>query len=748
MRTPEQEDIARAVAGLAADRSSARRSAEGGPGVDRELWLQLADLGLTGVTLPEAWGGSGASLAEEIVVLEELAAMVAPVPIAAAYIAGHILTAGEGEHCQMLARGLAEGRQIVGPCLSAATGPRVDLAFKRDPDDPNRGLVSGVVSDAADGTAPDVYLVLVDDGWWAIDGRDHTTQRSEVTTIDPSRRLASVGFQHSPAVKVSSFDPAQVERLAWLFTAAEATGVGAAALELMRAYALERRQFGEPIGRFQAIKHKLTDALVSLEGARSAVSSAVSTAANSSLDARSAHMAKTVATASAVTIACEAIQVHGAIGNTWDHDLHLLLRRAKLCQLLFGSSDKHFADLTVELMEASGDRERSTKSWESELQLQDSDRAFLSDLRGWLDLHAGPGRVAAIRKGGAPVRREWQAEMADAGWAGIHWPRAFGGRDAGFVEQVLYHSELAARGLPGLVGNRGLSLVGPTLITHGTPDQQARFVEGTRRGDILWASGMSEPNAGSDLASLRTRARLDGDHLVINGQKTWTSHADHSEMMFTLVRTGEITPKHEGITCVLVPLDSPKLTIRPIRRMHGVVEFFEIFFDDVRVPLSNVVGPIGGGWKVARTTLSHEHMTNFLGAQLRNAFFVDRLIDQLTKSEQISGVDVALRRRVTQAWINTQLLRLHGLRNISRMSQGGEVGAEGSILKLFGQEEERRLFELALDLKGVGGLTAPREVANFLSARAATVGGGTSEVHRNKIAERVLGMPRDLWASE
>ena len=313
---------------------------------------------------------------------------------------------------------------------------------------------------------------------------------------------------------------------------------------------------------------------------------------------------------------------------------------------------------------------------------------------------------------------------------------------------MLYHSEIAARGLPPLIVNRGLSLTGPTIFVHGTPDQKARFLEATRRADILWASGFSEPGAGSDLASLRTRGVVEGDEIVVTGQKIWTSGAHFCHWMYTLIRTGPLVPKHSGISCVAIPLNAKGVTVRPIRKLSGDPEFNEVFLDEVRVPMSDLVGEINGGWKVTKTTLAHEHSTNFVGAQQRQLFLAERIIGQLAKREAAAGVDHGLRRRAAQSWINTQLLRLHGLRNMNTIVEGGEPGAEGSVLKLFGQEEERRLYELAVDVRGAEGLTLDRPGRAFLGAKTATIGGGTSEIHRNKIAERVLGMPRDPWADD
>lgn len=743
----EQQDLVRAVGALAPDRSRARDAADGGPTMDPDLWEGFVATGLAGAALPEAVGGSAVGLESECLILETLAAQVAPIPVAGIFLAGRILGAGTGSARDELARALVEGRRIV-PLLSAEAGPRMDIAF----DGVGEGTLSGLVTDAPEAADAQILLIPTARGWWAIEADGPGFQRSPIATIDPTRPLGSIAFRNAPARHVSDLPVTDIQKLSNVYAAAEAVGVGAAALELGRAYALERRQFGEPIGQFQAIKHKLANALVALEGARSAVHGAASSALAGVSESRAVFMAKAVAPSAAVAIALDMIQLHGAIGNSWEHDLHLLLRRAKYLQLLGGSPGFHLDRLATLLIdgEQQGKGEGgSRQGWENELAIDEGQRAFLAAFRAWLDTHAPRERIKEVRAGGRPARRAWQKEMAEGGWAGIHWPAEAGGRGASFVEQVLYHSELASRGFPGMVGNRGLSLVGPTLIVHGTPEQRDRWLEPTRRADILWASAWSEPGAGSDLASLRTRGVVEGDMLVVNGQKLWTSMADAADMLFTLVRTGPTVPKHDGISAVVIPRDTPGVTLRPIRRIHGEPEFFEVFLDDVRIPIDNVIGAMDNGWRVMRTTLSYEHMTNFLGTQMRNAFLVDRLIDQYRKLAKIEPrFDPGLKSRVTQAWINTQLLRIHGLRSIARLSDGGEPGAEGSILKLFGQEEEQRLFELALDLKGAGALSATREIRNFLSARAATVGGGTSEIHRNKIAERILGMPRDPWADE
>ena len=750
MSTTEREEVVRTLRRLMPDRSAARRAFERGARFDIALWNEIAGLGLTGAALPEHLGGAGVGVAEEAAFAETLAYAVAPLPVTAVFVAAHILGIGEGAQNEALALALSSGERIVGAALAADRTSSGTLAV--DEAD-GRAWITGELGLVLDGAALDVLLVHCDDRWWAVEAGADGVERVEPRSLDSTRRLASISFQRAPAVPVSALPFEDALAVAWTLLAAESVAVSQAALDLSTEYSLTRRQFGEPIGRFQAIKHKLADCLVAVEGARSALAGAVHSAANGTPELRAARLAKIVSSGAGVQVTHEAIQIHGAIGTTWEHDLHLLLRRAKSLQHMLGSDDLHLDILGRELVEEAGERRRAgargqAQSLEDEVSLQDDDRDFIASFRAWLDEHATKDKLEELRTRDVPTLQAWQAEMADGGWAGIHWPKEYGGRDATFMQQVLYHSEIAARGLPPLIGNRGLSLYAPTLIVHGTAEQKARFVEATRRGDILWSTGFSEPGAGSDLASLRTRGVVEGDEIVINGQKTWTTGAQFNHWLYTLIRTGPLEPKHAGLSCVLIPLDTAGLTVRPIRRLNGDHHFNEVFFDDVRVPLSNLVGSLNDGWKVTKTTLAHEHSTNFIGAQQRQAFLVERLVGQLARREAAAGVDHGLRRRMAQAWINTQLLRLHGLRNITNIREQGEPGAEGSVLKLFGQEEERRVYELQVDIHGAEGLTQERLDRVYLGARTATIGGGTSEVHRNKIAERVLGMPRDPWADD
>jgi len=743
--TPEQSEIASMLQRLVKDRSAARRSAEGGPALDRQLWNKIAELGLTGIALPEAAGGLGLGLFEEAVVAEVLGGFVAPVPIVSTSLATHVLAQSGLPAGQALGAKLASGERVVGVCLSAERGgPKLELV----PAGPDRGRLSGRVADVFEGALLDVLLVPSDGAWWAVDLDADGLIHSEVRSLDPTRRMADVTFDGAEAQRVGELELPKVMALAHVLIASEAVGVAQSALDMATAHALERRQFGQPIGRFQAIKHKLADCLIKVEAGRSAIFGALRSMTEGVPDPVAARLAKAEATAAAAHVTAEAVQTHGAMGVTWEHDLHLLMRRAKHCQLSFGSPDQHLRLIGDDLTEGRLSSGRASNNGQDlGFTPSEEDRAFIAPFEAWLDEHMPPEEVTRIRRGGMAARREWQARMADAGWVGIHWPSAHGGRDATFTQQILYYSALTARGLPALPGNRGLMLVGPTLIAHGSTEQK-KLLEPTRRADILWSGGFSERGAGSDLASLRTRGVIDGDDLVITGHKIWTSQAQIADWLYALIRTGPLVPKHDGISVVLIPMSSPGLEVRPIRRNSGDAEFNELFFDEVRVPLANVVGPLNEGWRVNRTTMVGEHVTNFLGSQAAQATTVRRLTRMLVEREARLGVEPELRRRLAEAWAITQIVKLHGLRNVVRFTGGETPGAEGSIQKIVGQEHERRLFELTVDIQGAGGLVEGTWTKAFLSTRASTIGGGTSEIHRNKLAERVLGLPRDLWADE
>jgi alkylation response protein AidB-like acyl-CoA dehydrogenase len=384
------------------------------------------------------------------------------------------------------------------------------------------------------------------------------------------------------------------------------------------------------------------------------------------------------------------------------------------------------------------------------------EEAFRKEVRHWLEQNLPDdlrGRAfASSRADREEVARlrGWQKKMYEAGYVGLDWPREFGGRDATLVEQVILYQEMARAESPQIVNRGGVSMLGPTLMKYGTPAQQKRFLPKILTAEELWCQGFSEPNAGSDLASLQTRAARDGDAFVVNGQKVWTSMGHVADWCFLLVRTDPAAPKHKGISFLLVDMKTPGITVRPLRQITGEAEFNETFFDNVRVPVANLVGKENEGWGVAITTLAYERdlLTHIRHISLRNA--LHRLI-RLVK-ERGASTDPVVRQKLAGLWIGEQALQLNGYRSLTRILKGGQPGPEGSTAKLYWSELDQELSLTATQVLGPysqlehGSPWAPDEGQwEFyeLLARASGIRAGTSEILRNILGERVLGLPKD-----
>ena len=763
--TDEQRQLATVLGELLSARSQCRSSYDGGPAADVDLWKSLIELGAVAMSAPDYLGGSGAMLIEEVIAAEQLGAAAAAVPVASVSAALAILTQLSGEAAGQLASSILVDGQIVLCALSARLGLRTGVQADRRDD---QWHLSGEIADALEGAAGSAFLIHAEtpDGpaYFLADAAGITHDQP---SLDHAQRLARIVLADTPALRIGSVADdasltASVLARARLLLAAQAVGAADRALTTTVGYAKQRTAFGQPIGRFQAIKHPLADMLVMVENARSAVYRAAWSLDGGADSTLAVLMAKAVASENAVKVIHQAIQCHGGIGFTWEHDLHLLLRRAKSAELALGQPEELFEEIGRALVSDRGSGDLRSNAARTVVA---GDDRFRDELTAWLDEHLPEGWGTPefrIPRGpnGREFMRSLQRVFASGNWAGIHWPKEFGGRAATLAQQVIYNTELVTRGVPQLPGHRGLTIVGPTLIQHGTQEQRWRFLERIRTGDDLWAGGFSEPEAGSDLASLRTRGIVDGDSIVISGQKIWTSSAHWCNWIYTLVRTNPVAPKHDGISVVAIPLDSPGVMIRPIRQMNGLSNFNEVFFEDVRVPLENIIGPVNEGWRVNRTTLSHEHFTLFIGSQARYSRSLDDIVAMAqtvpwADRDSARSTDPHVQARLGRAWCTSQLIMINGLRNVARVEAGNPPGPEGSIAKVFGQEAEKQLFELAIDIAGpaglldrgaVGGVGKGKWLFGYLGARAATIGGGTSEIHRNKIAEGVLGLPRDLWA--
>ncbi len=349
---------------------------------------------------------------------------------------------------------------------------------------------------------------------------------------------------------------------------------------------------------------------------------------------------------------------------------------------------------------------------------------------------------------------EWHRKLFANGLVGMSWPKEYGGQGATPVEQAILNEELARRRAPAPLGGIGLALAGPTLIVHGTEAQKKRYLQKILAGEEIWCQLFSEPNAGSDLASLRTRAELRGDEFVVNGQKIWTSGARSAHFGILLARTDPEAPKHKGISYLIVDMKSPGITIKPLRQMTGESHFNEVFMDDLRVPRENLVGQLNDGWRVANTTLANERGTGALALLVRFGTQFQELVDLARTARRNGGpaaADPVVRQRLAEFYIDLQRLKYNVYRGFSAIIKGGSPGPEGSIQKLVWSELTQRMQEFALELQGPGAQLAFREphaMANgyhqrmFLRSRADTIYAGTSEIQRNIVAQRVLGLPR------
>jgi alkylation response protein AidB-like acyl-CoA dehydrogenase len=392
-----------------------------------------------------------------------------------------------------------------------------------------------------------------------------------------------------------------------------------------------------------------------------------------------------------------------------------------------------------------------------DLNLSKDELHFRDELRGWL-IENVPKDWDNKRDEPLESRfeylRSWQRTLYDAGWAGISWPREYGGRGAGIMQQVIFNEEMARAGAPPLANVLGLGLVGPTIIAFGSEAQKKRYLSKILSGEEIWCQGFSEPNAGSDLASLRTEAHLDGDHYVVNGQKVWNSYGWAAHWCELVVRTDADAAKHKGLTVLLVDMKSPGIEVRPLKQMTGETEFNELFFRDVRVPAENVVGKVNQGWEVAIGTLMHERGTFGAGLQIMYRRNIDRLIE-LSNSIQRNGrpasQDPVLRQKLAQCYAEVEIMRLNQMRAFSRINATGVPGPEGSIQKIFWSELNQRLQQVAQELLGpFGQLTGSNGYSvdhgmwayGYLRARGNTIEAGTSEIQRNIIGHFVLGLPK------
>src|SRR3954470_138856 len=376
-----------------------------------------------------------------------------------------------------------------------------------------------------------------------------------------------------------------------------------------------------------------------------------------------------------------------------------------------------------------------------DLTLSPSEEEFRDEVRTWLqENHPGPEPEAGLDEI-MVFRREWQLKLHEAGWAGISWPQEYGGRGATMIEQAIFAAEATRQEAPAPANVLGLAMGGPVVIAHGSDEQKARYLEPILTGEEIWCQGLSEPESGSDLASLKTRAVKDGDEWVVTGQKVWTTFAQYAKWCMLVARTDPDAPKHQGLSYFLMDMEQDAVQVRPLRQITGESEFNELFMEEARIPHENIVGGEGNGWTVAITTLMHERATLAFGLQVAVKLSLRQLIEEAKASG--AAADPQVRDRLAQLYIEAEVLRLNAYRGLTAIMRNGVPGPEGSLGKWQWAEVNQALTELAMDVRG------PRAVLQddtwtyrFLRARANSIEGGTTEILKNIVAERVLGLPR------
>ncbi|HUG16719.1 MAG TPA: acyl-CoA dehydrogenase family protein [Thermomicrobiales bacterium] len=392
------------------------------------------------------------------------------------------------------------------------------------------------------------------------------------------------------------------------------------------------------------------------------------------------------------------------------------------------------------------------------------DKAYRQQVRQWLETNLPTEPITTLEQ-----RRAWHSKLYEAGYIGMGWPRAYGGQEARPMEQAIVGEEMARINAPAGVGGLGISIVGPTIIHHGTEEQRQRYVKNILTGEEIWCQLYSEPNSGSDLASLQCRADIDGDEFVINGQKIWTSGAHHSDWGLMLARTDRNASKHQGISCILIDMRQAGVEVRPLKQISGSSEFSEVFFSNVRVPADNLIGELNAGWHIAQTTLGYERGGNTLSrvSRLQEQYARLLAVANTLRQDGTRAVDKPLtRQRLGQIYAEIEVLRYASLRILSRLEKGLRPGPEASIAKLHYSELDKRLQEIILDILGPYGQQLdgiPGDLAYhgssgggvetdgswsypFIWSRAGTIYAGSSEIQKNILGERVLGLPKEVRA--
>ncbi|MEQ8840237.1 MAG: acyl-CoA dehydrogenase [Acidimicrobiales bacterium] len=703
----------RALADTASDflrardaRGAARALLDAAEEVRPAWWDELAGLGWLGLHVAEERGGSGFGMEELVVVVEEMGRAVAPGPFVPTVIVSALIDmAGDDATKQRLLPGLVDGSMVAG------VAPRGSVVV-------DGGTATGSAVVLGGGLGQLFAFVAGDDVALVEPGPGVVVDVP--ANLDPSRRSARVTLDGAPVTLIAGAGRLLID-VSRLILSAEAVGMARECTELAAAYAKERLQFGRVIGTYQAVKHHCANMVVATEMATSAVWDAAKAAATGGDQlSYTAAVAATLAAPAADLCANLNTQVHGGIAITWEHDAHLYMRRATTLLALL-EADVAAADLT--------DLTRRGVRRGKQVELPPESEPIRAEVRAFAESIAG---LSA---------EEQRDRLIETGYVMPHWPKPYG-REAGAVEQLVVEQEFEKAGVqrPGY-GITAWNIL--TIIQYATQDQLDRWVLPALRQEVIWCQLFSEPDAGSDAAGVKTKAtRVDGGWLV-NGQKVWTSGAHVAGMGFATVRTDPDVPKHDGITTMVIDMHAEGVEVRPLKMTTGNSEFNEVFFSDVFVADDDVVGPVDGGWTVARATLGNESVSiggggggmSMPGEALVSAFDAH--------PERLAGGAARVGRYIAEH----QAMGLLNLRAANRAVSGAGPGPEGAMTKLVLSEIGHEAAAILTELNGADSLfmDGAGEMSNMmvLMHRGMSIAGGTSEIKRNQIGERILGLPRD-----
>ena len=771
--TPEEHAMLRdsAIAFCERDASVSRLKSlkQSDSDFDPAVWRSMIEMGWSAILVPEESDGLGLSLAAAAVVVEELGRVVAPEPMIE--VAGHAVTLlkqlPNGEQRQLLLRKTVTGD--VTPILCGneyGTGSTAGLPVAVGS---STGFtINGTCDCVPLGAAADGFLVPVRlEGdiamlWVTASGTSVTIDSRLLADNTSHAKLSIADTEIGAEMLLGRGEPVE-HALACaadhghVLAAAYLCGLMARALDTTLEYLRTRKQFGRAIGSFQALQHRAVDLFIQQQLASAVVADALAGMANSPSPGERgmlASRAKYRAMESALSITRSAIQMHGAIGFTYECDIGHYLNRAIVIASRGGNSAWHRRRL-ARLIQAANASDRTTHESEQRTTKRAeptngswndmADGDFRDAVRDWFEKEYPEELRYPPRRLRWHEIKDWYLKLSRKGWLAASWPVEFGGMGLSPAKVLIFIEEQERWGVA-RAPDMGITMIGPLLIQHGNAAQRAQYLPKILAGENIWCQGYSEPNAGSDLASLQCEARLDGDEFVVNGQKTWTTLAQDATHIFLLARTDKTVKKQAGISFLLIDIKSPGISIRPIRNLAGDEEFCEVFFDDVRVPAENLVGELNTGWSIAKALLSFERI--FLGSPKQSQYALQRL-ESVARGRNLFD-DTGFVDQITRLRLDVLDLESVYSRFAQIVRDGGTLGPDVSLLKIWATETFARLSELMIDAAGdFGAERGERDfgagkaniLSQFYSARPATIYGGSNEIQRNIIAKNVLNLP-------